>query len=180
MSLHFASPLPKGAEYLADIAEAAAVANKMSPYLLLGICYAESNFGSALKPPGPGDLSLGQLIELFRVEGAPRGRQWSAALRESAPIGYQGTTAQDTCTLVMLGLVIISDWWNQRREHEALEWDLTPCQPMEHDWILPANGRSGYCQRCGCAFPFQRDLRRFTTAIVEAKPDDGNRTWGRA
>ena len=54
MSLHFASPLPKGAEYLADIAEAAAVANKMSPYLLLGICYAESNFGSALKPPGPG------------------------------------------------------------------------------------------------------------------------------
>lgn len=54
MALHLASPLPKGAEYLADIAEAAAAANKMSPYLLLGICYAESNFGSALKPPGPG------------------------------------------------------------------------------------------------------------------------------
>lgn len=53
MPLHLAHPLPKGAEYLADVAGAAATANKMSPYLLLGICYAESNFGSALKPPGP-------------------------------------------------------------------------------------------------------------------------------
>jgi hypothetical protein len=53
MSLHLASPLPKGAEYLADVAATAAKANTMSPYLLLGICYAESNFGAALKPPGP-------------------------------------------------------------------------------------------------------------------------------
>ena len=54
MSLHLASPLPKGAEYLAAVAADAAAANKVSPYLLLGICYAESNFGAALKPPGPG------------------------------------------------------------------------------------------------------------------------------
>lgn len=53
MPLHLAVPLPKGAEYLADIAEAAAPKHGLSPYLLLGICYAESNFGSALKPPGP-------------------------------------------------------------------------------------------------------------------------------
>ena len=53
MSLHLASPLPKGAEYLTDVAATAATANAMSPYLLLGICYAESNFGAALKPPGP-------------------------------------------------------------------------------------------------------------------------------
>lgn len=53
MPLHLAVPLPKGAEYLAEVAEKAAAANKMSPYLLLGICYAESNFGAALKPPGP-------------------------------------------------------------------------------------------------------------------------------
>jgi hypothetical protein len=53
VSLHLASPLPKGAEYLADVAATAAKANAMSPYLLLGICYAESNFGAALKPPGP-------------------------------------------------------------------------------------------------------------------------------
>lgn len=53
MPLHLAVPLPKGAEYLADVAEKAAADNKMSPYLLLGICFAESNFGAALKPPGP-------------------------------------------------------------------------------------------------------------------------------
>lgn len=53
MSLHLASPLPKGTEYLIPAAANAAAANKMSPYLLLGICYAESNYGLALKPPGP-------------------------------------------------------------------------------------------------------------------------------
>lgn len=54
MALHLASPLPKGTEYLLPAAEAAGKANPVSPYLLLGICYAESNFGLALKPPGPG------------------------------------------------------------------------------------------------------------------------------
>lgn len=54
MSLPLASPLPKGTEYLIPVAADAATANKMSPYLLLGICFAESNFGLALKPPGPG------------------------------------------------------------------------------------------------------------------------------
>jgi hypothetical protein len=53
MPLHLASPLPKGAEYLSEVADVAATAHKMSPYLLLGICCAESNFGAALKPPGP-------------------------------------------------------------------------------------------------------------------------------
>lgn len=47
------SPLPKGAEYLADVAENACAKNGLSPYLLLGLCYAESNFGQALKPQGP-------------------------------------------------------------------------------------------------------------------------------
>ena len=46
-------PLPKGAEYLADVAEKAGAEGKVSPYLLLGICYAESNYGAALRPPGP-------------------------------------------------------------------------------------------------------------------------------
>jgi hypothetical protein len=54
MALHVASPLPKGTEYLVEVAAVAATANKMSPYLLLGICFAESNYGLALKPPGPG------------------------------------------------------------------------------------------------------------------------------
>jgi hypothetical protein len=53
MALTLASPLPKGAEYCAEAAEAAAAAEGVSPYLLLGICYAESNFGQALKPKGP-------------------------------------------------------------------------------------------------------------------------------
>jgi hypothetical protein len=53
MSLSLAKPLPKGAEYLADVAEKAGQEGKVSPYLLLGICYAESNFGAALKPAGP-------------------------------------------------------------------------------------------------------------------------------
>lgn len=47
------APLPKGTEYLADIAENACATNGLSPYLLLGLCFAESNYGLALKPPGP-------------------------------------------------------------------------------------------------------------------------------
>lgn len=53
MALKLAVPLPKGAEYLADIAEKAGPKYGISPYLLLGVCFAESNFGAALKPPGP-------------------------------------------------------------------------------------------------------------------------------
>jgi len=53
MSLKLASPLPKGAEYLEEVAEKVGNAEGVSPYLLLGICYAESNFGAALKPAGP-------------------------------------------------------------------------------------------------------------------------------
>jgi hypothetical protein len=53
MSLSLAKPLPKGAEYLADVAEKAGADGHVSPYLLLGICYAESAFGAALKPPTP-------------------------------------------------------------------------------------------------------------------------------
>lgn len=59
MPLHLAEPLPKGAEALADLAEAAGKKFGISPYLLLGICYAESNFGQALKPKsfsGTGDF----------------------------------------------------------------------------------------------------------------------------
>ena len=51
--MNLAKPLPKEAEYLADVAEKAGSEHGVSPYLLLGICYAESNFGAALKPPGP-------------------------------------------------------------------------------------------------------------------------------
>jgi hypothetical protein len=53
MGLSLLQPLPAGTEYLVEVAATAATANKMSPYLLLGICYAESNFGLALTPPGP-------------------------------------------------------------------------------------------------------------------------------
>lgn len=53
MALHVASPMPAGAGYLVMIAEEAGKKFGLSPYLLLGICYAESNFGAALKPPGP-------------------------------------------------------------------------------------------------------------------------------
>jgi hypothetical protein len=53
MPLKLAASLPKGSEYCADAAEKAAAAEGISPYLLLGICYAESNFGQALKPKGP-------------------------------------------------------------------------------------------------------------------------------
>jgi len=45
--------LPKGTEYLIDVTADVGKAQKVSKYLLLGFCYAESNFGLALKPPGP-------------------------------------------------------------------------------------------------------------------------------
>lgn len=45
--------LPKGAEYLKELAEKIAPKYGLSPYLLLALCYAESNYGQALKPPGP-------------------------------------------------------------------------------------------------------------------------------
>lgn len=45
--------LPKGSEHLMDIAKKIGHAEGVSPWLLLGICYAESNFGQALKPKGP-------------------------------------------------------------------------------------------------------------------------------
>lgn len=53
MALTLASPLPKGAEYLADVVEQVAATGGISPYLLLGILHAESAFGTALKPKGP-------------------------------------------------------------------------------------------------------------------------------
>lgn len=53
MALTLALALPKGCEYLADVAEKAGADHNVSPYLLLGICFAESNYGLALKPPGP-------------------------------------------------------------------------------------------------------------------------------
>lgn len=53
MALSLVLPLPKDCEYLADVAEKAGEEHKVSPYLLLGICFAESNYGAALKPPGP-------------------------------------------------------------------------------------------------------------------------------
>jgi hypothetical protein len=54
MSLALAKPLPAGTEYLADVVEQLAAKYPVSPYLLLGFLYAESNFGLALKPKGPG------------------------------------------------------------------------------------------------------------------------------
>lgn len=53
MALKLAKPLPKGAEYLLPIVESVGPIYGVSPYLLLGVCYAESNFGGALKPVGP-------------------------------------------------------------------------------------------------------------------------------
>lgn len=45
--------LPKGTEYLLPVASDVERAQKVSKWLLLGFCYAESNYGLALKPPGP-------------------------------------------------------------------------------------------------------------------------------
>jgi hypothetical protein len=53
MSITLATELPKGTEYLVDALAPVAQKTGFSPYLLLGFTYAESNFGLALKPPGP-------------------------------------------------------------------------------------------------------------------------------
>lgn len=53
MALKLAVNLPKGSEYLSDVVEKVTAGSGVSPYLLLGILYAESNFGQALKPVGP-------------------------------------------------------------------------------------------------------------------------------
>jgi len=51
--LVLARALPKGAEYLADVVADVGAPEKVSPYLLLGFAFAESNYGLALKPAGP-------------------------------------------------------------------------------------------------------------------------------
>lgn len=45
--------MPKGTEYLADLAFELAPQYGLSPYMVLGMTFAESNFGKALTPPGP-------------------------------------------------------------------------------------------------------------------------------
>lgn len=51
--MNLAKPLPKGTEYLIPVIEKIGAQAGVSPFLLLGILYAESNFGLALKPKGP-------------------------------------------------------------------------------------------------------------------------------
>lgn len=46
--------MPKGTEYIADLAFELGPKYDVSPYVILGITYSESNFGRALKPQGPG------------------------------------------------------------------------------------------------------------------------------
>jgi len=46
--------MPKGTEYIADLAFELAPKYDVSPYTILGITYAESDFGRALKPQGAG------------------------------------------------------------------------------------------------------------------------------
>lgn len=46
--------MPSGTEYIADLAFELAPQYNVSPYIILGITYAESNFGRALTPKGPG------------------------------------------------------------------------------------------------------------------------------
>jgi hypothetical protein len=53
MSLSITKPLPAGTEYLISLAEELAPKHGISPYLMLGVTYAESNYGLALKPKGP-------------------------------------------------------------------------------------------------------------------------------
>lgn len=53
MSLKLVKPLPAGTEYLAPLAEELAPKHGISPYLMLGVTFAESNYGLALKPKGP-------------------------------------------------------------------------------------------------------------------------------
>lgn len=51
--MNIAKPLPAGTEYLIPLAEELAPKHGISPYLMLGVTYAESNYGLALKPKGP-------------------------------------------------------------------------------------------------------------------------------
>lgn len=51
--MNIAKPLPAGTEYLVPLAEELAPKHGISPYLMLGVTYAESNYGLALKPKGP-------------------------------------------------------------------------------------------------------------------------------
>ena len=51
--MNIAKPLPAGTEYLIPLAEELATKHGISPYLMLGVTYAESNYGLALKPKGP-------------------------------------------------------------------------------------------------------------------------------
>lgn len=53
MPLNITKPLPAGTEYLVPLAEELAPKHGISPYLMLGVTYAESNYGLALKPKGP-------------------------------------------------------------------------------------------------------------------------------
>lgn len=46
--------MPKGTEYIADLAFEIGPKYGVSPYVILGITYSESNFGRALRPEGPG------------------------------------------------------------------------------------------------------------------------------
>jgi hypothetical protein len=46
--------MPSGTEYIADLAFELGPKYGVSPFVILGITYAESNFGRALKPQGPG------------------------------------------------------------------------------------------------------------------------------
>jgi len=84
------------------------------------------------------------------------------------------------------GALVLADWLQQRREAQerqdaADRYRLrcaaapTPCRPGDHDWILPARGRSGYCIRCGASYPLTLDRRTADTAIIELKADDGGR-----
>jgi hypothetical protein len=54
MPLTLSKPLPSGTEYLLPVVERLAAKHPLvSPYLLLGILHAESNYGLALKPKNP-------------------------------------------------------------------------------------------------------------------------------
>lgn len=53
MPFNITKPLPSGTEYLVPLAEELAPKHGISPYLMLGVTFAESNYGLALKPKGP-------------------------------------------------------------------------------------------------------------------------------
>lgn len=82
--------------------------------------------------------------------------------------------------LLVIGIALLLDFLRHLRDrsYQPTVMEREPCKTGCHDWILPTNGRSGYCERCGTAFPHLHDHRRSTTAVLEAKPADGS--WGRA